>query len=58
MKYKVRFNYHLEVEVETDNPSPSEIYKAADRLCPDPWETPERFCEEIVYDDWTYEEVE
>lgn len=58
MKYKVRFNYHFEVEVETDNPSPSEIYKAADRVCPDEWSEPERFCEEIVYDDWTYEEVE
>lgn len=58
MKYKVRFNYHLEVEVETDNPSPSEIFKAADSLFPDSFTDPERFCNEIEYDGWKYEEVE
>lgn len=57
MKYKVRFNYCFEVEVESDSPSPSEIFKAADRVCPDEWSERDRFCEEIVYDGWTYEEV-
>lgn len=57
MKYKVRFDYHFETEVETDNPSPSEIFKAADRVCPDEWSEPERFCNEIEYDGWKYEEV-
>lgn len=57
MKYKVKFSYCFETEVETSNPSPSEIFKAADSLFPDSFTDPERFCNEIEYDGWKYEEV-
>lgn len=58
MKYKVRFNYHFEVEVDIDNTSESEIFKAADRKCPDSWVDPDLFCDQLIYDNWEYEEVE
>lgn len=58
MKYKVRFNYHFEVEVDIDTTSESEIYKAADSMCPDGWEDPDLFCDQLIYDNWEYEEVE
>lgn len=58
MKYKVRFNYHIEVEAYTENTSESEIYKAAERMCPDSWEDPDLFCDQLIYDNWEYEEVE
>ena len=58
MKYKVRFNYHFEVEVSGTNLSPEEIYKLADGMCPDSWEDPDLFCDQLIYDNWEYKEVQ
>ena len=56
MKYVVKFNYHWEVEVEADDEM--DAYRMANMEFPDPFETPEEFCNELVYDDWSAEEVE
>lgn len=56
MKYVVKFNYHWEVEVEADDER--DAYRMANMEFPDPFEMPEEFCNELVYDDWSAEEVE
>ena len=56
MKYVVKSNYHWEVEVEADDEM--DAYRMANMEFPDPFETPEEFCNELVYDDWSAEEVE